>query len=108
MLNHTEYLKDKKGVHPFFRPQRADLFIKKIPTKVPAKYADIVGVFSLDLASKLPKHTKLNNHVIKLVDGLQAPFNRVIRQFKALVSTSDIIYLQESHNNLTIKNQFAC
>ena len=36
------------------------------PTKVPVEYANFA--FSPNLASKLPKHTRINDHAIKLVD----------------------------------------
>ena len=36
--------------------------------KVP-KYLDFANIFSRDLASELPKHTGINDHAIKLVDG---------------------------------------
>ena len=35
-------------------------------TKVPVEYANFA--FSPDLASKLPEHTKINDHAIELVD----------------------------------------
>ena len=72
--NYLEYPDDKKSVYPSYRSQRADLIAKKAPTKVPVKYANFA--FSLDLASKLPKHIKINDYAIKLVDanGFIRPF----------------------------------
>ena len=61
------------NVHPCQRPQISGLIAKEGPTKVLAKYLDFTDVFSLDLASKLPKHTGINNHAIELVDGCQQP-----------------------------------
>ena len=66
------------NVHPFCRPQVFGLIAKEAPTKVPDKYSDFADVFSPDLASKLPKHTGINNHAIKLVDGCQQPPYRLI------------------------------
>ena len=57
------------NVHPFYNPQIAGLITEKTFIKVFAKYSDFADVFLLDLASKLPKHTGINNHVIKLVNG---------------------------------------
>ena len=37
------------------------------PTKVSIKYANFA--FSLDLASKLPEHTRINDHTIELIDN---------------------------------------
>ena len=56
------------NVHPSQRPQISGLIAKKAPIKVSNKYADFADIFSPDLASKLPEHTKINNHAIKLVD----------------------------------------
>ena len=67
IYNYPEYPKDKKDFHAFFRPQKAGLIAEEALTKVPVKYANFA--FSLDLASKLPKPTGINNHSIKLVDG---------------------------------------
>ena len=55
-------------IYPFRRPQVFGLIAKKAPTKVPAKYLDFVDVFFPNLASKLPEHTGINNHAIKLVN----------------------------------------
>ena len=57
------------NVHPSRRPQISGLIAKEAPTKVPAEYSDFADVFSPDLASKLPKHTGINDYAIELVDG---------------------------------------
>ena len=56
-------------VHPSWRPQISGLIAKKASTKIPDEYADFANVFSLDLASKLPKHIGINNYAIKLING---------------------------------------
>ena len=56
-------------VHPFCKLQIAGLIAKEVFTKVSNKFIDFADVFSLDLASKLPKHTGINNHTIKLVNS---------------------------------------
>lgn len=50
-------------------PQITNLIAKKAFVKVSIKYADFVDIFFLDLASKLPKHTKINNNIIELVNN---------------------------------------
>ena len=60
-------------VHPSRRPQISGLIAEEAPTKVPAEYSDFADVFSPDLASKLPKHTGINDHAIELVDNCQQP-----------------------------------
>ena len=57
------------NVHPFHKPQVAGLIAEKALTKIPTKYLDFADIFSLDLVSKLSKHTKIKNHAIKLVDN---------------------------------------
>ena len=64
-------------VYPFRRPQVSGLIAEKAPTKVPAEYLDFADVFSPDLAIELPKHTRINNHAIKLVDGQQPPYGPI-------------------------------
>ena len=61
------------NVHSFRRPQISGLIAKEAFTKVPAKYLDFANVFSPDLVSELPKHTEINDHAIKLVNGYQQP-----------------------------------
>ena len=43
-------------------------------TKVSAEYLDFTDIFSLDLASELSEHTKINDHTIELVNGQQLPY----------------------------------
>ena len=60
--------------YPSNGPQIAGLIAEEAPTKITVKYANFA--FSLDLASKLPKHTGINDYAIKLVDtnGFTRPF----------------------------------
>lgn len=56
-------------IHSFYKSQIANLRAKKALIKISTKYTDIADIFSLDLASKLPKHTEINNYAIKLVNS---------------------------------------
>ena len=56
-------------VYPFCRPQIFGLIAEQVFTKVSAKYLTFADIFSLYLVSKLPKHTEINNHAIKLVNS---------------------------------------
>lgn len=38
------------------------------PTKVSSKYIEFVNIFLPKLALEFPKHTKINDHAIELVD----------------------------------------
>ena len=58
-------------VHPSRRSKISGLIVEEACTKIFAKYLDFANVFSLDLASKLPEYTGINNHAIEPVDGCQ-------------------------------------
>ena len=64
-------------VHPSWRPQISGLIAEEASTKVPTKYSDFADVFSPDLASELPEHTRINDHAMKLVDGQQPPYGPI-------------------------------
>ncbi len=55
-------------VHPSRRAQIAPLKADEALSKVPSKYTDFADIFSPKLVAELPKHTKINNHAIKLPD----------------------------------------
>ena len=65
------------NVHPSRKPQISGLIAKEALTKISAKYSNFANVFSLDLASKLRKHTKINNHTIKLVNSQQPSYGPI-------------------------------
>ena len=67
----------KLDVHPSRKPQISGLIAKEAPTKVPAKYSDFADVFSPDLASKLLKHTGINDHAIELVKDQQPSYEPI-------------------------------
>ncbi len=58
-------------MHPSKRAQIAHLKVDEAPSKVPSKYADFADVFSPKLATKLPEHTRIDDHTIELVDDQQ-------------------------------------
>ena len=64
-------------IHLSRRPQVSGLIAEEASTKVLAKYLYFADVFSLDLASKLIKHTGIINHAIELVDGQQPPYGPI-------------------------------
>ena len=83
------------NIYPFWRPQISGLIAKEAPTKVSAKYLDFADVFSPDLASKLPKHTRINDHTIKLVDSQQPSYrplynlgSKELETLKAYIKTN--------------------
>ena len=83
------------NVHSSCRPQVSGLIAKKTSTKVPAKYSNFADVFSPDLASELPKHTGINDHIIKLEDGQQPPYESIyslrpveLKTLKAYIETN--------------------
>ena len=69
-------------------PQVSGLIAEEAPTKVSAEYSDFADMFSLDLASKLPQHTGINDHLINLVD------NSHLTTFQVTRRRSNIVCLQ--------------
>ena len=65
----TSFTSTPLDVYTSCRPQIVGLIAEEASIKVFAKYLDFVNVFSPDLASKLLKHTGINNHAIKLING---------------------------------------
>ncbi len=55
-------------IHPLRRAQIAYMKADEASTKVLSEYANFADVFLSKLAAKLPEHTEINNHAIKLVD----------------------------------------
>ena len=47
------------------------------PTLIPTKYSDFADIFSPELASELPEHTRINDHSIELVDDWQPPYGSI-------------------------------
>ncbi len=64
-------------MHLSTRAQIAHLKADEAPTKVASEYTDFADVFSPKLAAKLPKHTKINDHAIELVDDWQPPYSSI-------------------------------
>ena len=64
-------------VYPFRRPLISVLIAEEAPIKVLAKYLDFAYIFSLNLASKLPEYTGINDHAIELVEGQQSPYRHI-------------------------------
>ena len=65
------------------RPQIAGLIAKKALIKVAVEYTDFADVFSLNLASKLPKHTGIDDYIIKLFNS-QQPLYGIIHGLKPI------------------------
>ena len=83
------------NVYPSRRPQISGLIAKQASTKVPAEYLDFADVFSLNLASELPKYTGINDHAIELVKGWQPPYGLIyslepleLKTLKAYIETN--------------------
>ena len=81
-------------VHTSRRPQISGLIAEEAPTKVFIMNVDFADVFSLDLASKLLKHTGINNHSIEMVN-----VNEFIRPSKSPIGAS-IFFDQKSDGSL--------
>lgn len=55
-------------IHPPCKLLIASLIVKEASIKVFDEYIDFTDIFFLELISKFYKHTKINDHVIELVD----------------------------------------
>ena len=65
------------NVHPFRELQISGLIAEKAPIKVLTEYSDFADVFSPELATELPEHTKINTHAIDLEEGKQPPYGPI-------------------------------
>ena len=66
-----ESLSQEDDVHPSCRAQIAALVANEDLTSIPTEYSNFADVFSLELASKLPEYTEINDHAIELIDDWQ-------------------------------------
>ena len=67
----------KDDVYPSRRVYIAALVANEAPTSIPTEYYDFADVFSPELTSELPEHTRINDHAIKLVDNWQPPYGPI-------------------------------
>ena len=77
------------------RLQISSLIAKEAPTKISAQYLNFADIFSLDLASELPKHIGINDHAIELVNGQQPTYGPIyslgtveLKTLKAYIETN--------------------
>ena len=62
-------LLNNADIYPFYRLQIVSLIAKKALIKISIKYTNFANMFFLDLISKFPKHTEINNDAIKLINS---------------------------------------
>ena len=65
------------NIYPSRRPQISGLIVEETSIKVFNKYIDFADMFFSDLASKLLKHTEINDNAIELVDNQQLPYKPI-------------------------------
>ena len=53
-------------IYSSYQAQVASVTSEK--TRISTEYFDFSNIFSLDSAAELPKHTRINNHFINLLD----------------------------------------
>ena len=63
---------------------------------------DFAEIFFLDLASEFPKHTGINDHAIKLVNGQQAPYG-LIYSLRPIELKTPKAYIETNQANGFIK-----
>ena len=64
-------------MHPSKKTQIAYLKANETLTKVLSKYADLANIFLSKLAAKLPKHMKINDLAVELVNNWQLRYGPV-------------------------------
>ena len=64
----------EKQVQIKAKAQVGALIFNKAPIKVLVKYSDYSNIFSVKIAAKLPKYSKIDNHAIELKKIEQLPF----------------------------------
>ena len=72
-----ESLSQESDIHPSCKTQIAALVANEAFTLIPTEYSDFADVFSPKLTSKLPKHPRINNHTIKLVNNWQPSYGPI-------------------------------
>ena len=60
-------------IYPFCQAKLASLTSEQIEISV--KYSEFFNIFSSDSAVKLPENTKINDHLINLLDNKQPPYS---------------------------------
>ena len=58
-------------MHTLKNAQIAHLKADEVPAEVPNKYANFADIFSPQLSVEFLKHTRINDHIIELVDDWQ-------------------------------------
>lgn len=64
-------------VYPFWQTQIVSLIVDKPFISVFFKYTNFINIFSKDLAAKLLKYIRINNHAIDLVKNQQPPYETI-------------------------------
>lgn len=120
----------KISIHPSWAAQLTSLIADEAPVAVPTEYSNFADLFSSKSAAELSKHTKINNHPIKLIYGQQPAYEPiynirpveletlktyiktnlaigVIRPFKS-PTRAFILFIQKFNGNLQLCVNYQC
>lgn len=64
-------------VYPSYKAQIASLKANETFTTVLPKYSNFTNIFSSELVAELPKHMKINNYAIGLINVKQLPYEPI-------------------------------
>lgn len=64
-------------IHPFWIAQIASLITDEAPVTVPIEYFDFADIFSPESVAEPPEHTKINDHLIELIDNWQPSYGPI-------------------------------
>lgn len=74
---HVALISQDSDIHPFCRAYIALIKGDEAPIFLSLKYTDFIDVFSKNLATKLPKHIKINNYAINLIKIYQPSYSPI-------------------------------
>ena len=89
-------------MHLLIRAQIAHLKADKAFTEVPNKYVNFVDIFLPKLAIKRPKHIRMNNYIIELVDDWQLSYGFIYSLRPVELKTLKV-YIENNLTNNFIK-----
>ena len=90
------------NIHPFWHTQIA--LLKAEEVTIPSKYADYTNIFSSNFATKLPKYTRINDHLINLIDDKQLLYYPIYTSLKPVELKTLKTYIETNLANSFIKS----
>lgn len=74
---YVAFIRPNSNINPFYITQIALLKADKVFSSFQSKYDKFADVFSKNLVTELLKYTKINNHIMYLVEDHQSPYRLI-------------------------------